>query len=51
MVLSRIRDKLQGTDFDNEDPLEVDEQVEKLIKQATSAENLCQNYIGWCAYW
>jgi hypothetical protein len=51
MVLSRIKDKLQGTDFNNEIVILEDEQVEKLIKQATSNENLCQNYIGWCAFW
>lgn len=51
IVLARIRDKLQGTDFSNLVPLNVNDQVEKLIKQATSAENLCQNYIGWCPYW
>lgn len=51
MVLSRIIDKLQGTDFDNDIPLDVDDQVDKLIKQATNSENLCQNYIGWCPFW
>ena len=25
--------------------------VERLIAQATSHENLCQCYIGWCAFW
>ena len=29
----------------------VAEQVEKLIKQATNTENLCQHYIGWCSFW
>ena len=31
--------------------LPVAEQVEKLIKQATEPENLCQHYIGWCSFW
>ncbi|KAJ6794172.1 serine/threonine-protein kinase TOR [Iris pallida] len=26
-------------------------QVQKLIVQATSHENLCQNYVGWCPFW
>lgn len=26
-------------------------QVQKLILQATSPENLCQNYVGWCPFW
>ncbi|GMH23702.1 hypothetical protein Nepgr_025545 [Nepenthes gracilis] len=26
-------------------------QVQKLIAQATSHENLCQNYVGWCPFW
>ncbi|KAJ7542470.1 hypothetical protein O6H91_10G108000 [Diphasiastrum complanatum] len=26
-------------------------QVQKLIAQATSHENLCQSYIGWCPFW
>ncbi|RID62623.1 hypothetical protein BRARA_E01684 [Brassica rapa] len=25
--------------------------VQKLIDQATSHENLCQNYVGWCPFW
>ncbi|KAJ8485116.1 hypothetical protein OPV22_017601 [Ensete ventricosum] len=31
--------------------LSVKYQVDKLIKQATSHENLCQNYVGWCPFW
>ncbi|KAG6571908.1 Serine/threonine-protein kinase TOR, partial [Cucurbita argyrosperma subsp. sororia] len=31
--------------------LSVKVQVEKLIGQATSHENLCQNYVGWCPFW
>ena len=31
--------------------LPVDIQVEKLLAQATSVENLCQHYIGWCSFW
>lgn len=31
--------------------LPVDDQVDKLLAQATSVENLCQHYIGWCSFW
>ncbi|XP_030468800.2 serine/threonine-protein kinase TOR-like isoform X2 [Syzygium oleosum] len=31
--------------------LSVKLQVQKLIVQATSQENLCQNYLGWCPFW
>ncbi|KAE9596461.1 putative non-specific serine/threonine protein kinase [Lupinus albus] len=31
--------------------LSVKLQVQKLIVQATSHENLCQNYVGWCPFW
>eukprot|EP00501_MAST-03F_sp_TOSAG23-6_P002180 GSMAST32.ASY1.ANO1.2280.1 assembled CDS len=36
---------------DDESPLSVEKQVDKLIKQATSKDNLCQCYIGWCPFW
>lgn len=48
-VLKRIRSKLHGTDFCGE--LDVSEQVLKLIEQATSVDNLCQHYVGWCSFW
>mmetsp|Transcript_43849 Transcript_43849/g.50443 ORF Transcript_43849/g.50443 Transcript_43849/m.50443 type:complete len:164 (+) Transcript_43849:2-493(+) len=50
-VLERIKHKLTGKDFNNTEPLTHIKQVDKLIKQATSEENLCQSYIGWCPYW
>ena len=34
-----------------QESLEVCQQVELLISQATSHENLCQCYIGWCPFW
>ena len=39
-----------GRDFANT-TLDVQFQVQRLILQATSIENLCQCYIGWCAFW
>ncbi|KAG2704801.1 hypothetical protein I3760_05G022000 [Carya illinoinensis] len=31
--------------------LSVKSQVQKLIIQAKSHENLCQNFVGWCPFW
>lgn len=50
-IVHRVRDKLTGRDFCTEEPLDVHKQVELLIAQATSHENLCQCYIGWCPFW
>lgn len=50
-VVKRVRDKLTGRDFDPNHTLDVETQVDLLIKQATSHENLCQCYIGWCPFW
>ena len=44
-------DKLQGTDFQKGTVLDVKNQVERLICQATSHENLAQSYLGWCPFW
>ena len=41
----------QGGDFGNDEPLDARTQVNKLILQATSHENLSQCYIGWCPFW
>lgn len=51
LVLKRITDKLTGNDFRRFHELTIPEQVDKLIQQATSVENLCQHYIGWCSFW
>ncbi|KAJ3319429.1 phosphatidylinositol kinase- protein kinase tor1 [Boothiomyces sp. JEL0866] len=48
-VVDRINSKLVGQDFKGKQ-LDVKEQVEKLIHQATSVENLCQCYMGWCPF-
>jgi len=63
-VLRRIAAKLNGTDFTppeslipllrgkgSTERLTVKLQVKRLIAQATSLENLCQAYIGWCPFW
>lgn len=54
-VMRRMSDKLTGRDFLPEgfigDSDSVTRQVRRLIQQATSHENLCQSYIGWCPWW
>lgn len=50
-IIYRVRDKLTGRDFDHEETLDIPEQVDRLIEQATDNENLCQSYIGWCPFW
>jgi FKBP12-rapamycin complex-associated protein len=50
-VVDRIKKKLVGKDFKENEALKVEEQVNKLIKQATSHENICQAYMGWCPFW
>jgi phosphatidylinositol kinase/protein kinase (PI-3 family) len=51
-VIRRVQDKLTGTDFNGPDetggePLDVPDQVQRLIVQATSNENLSQLFVGW----
>ncbi|WOK94449.1 serine/threonine-protein kinase TOR [Canna indica] len=54
---SSIQHAPENSELVSGDPREVDHglsvklQVEKLIQQATSHENLCQNYVGWCPFW
>jgi serine/threonine-protein kinase mTOR len=50
-VLDRVSQKLTGRDFKNNEELDVINQVNKLILEATKLENLCQHYIGWCSFW
>ncbi|EMS15353.1 FKBP12-rapamycin complex-associated protein [Entamoeba histolytica HM-3:IMSS] len=49
-VMRRVLEKLTGKDFGNEE-LNVHDQVDRLIREATSNENLSQSYQGWCPYW
>ncbi|KAL4777755.1 armadillo-type protein [Aspergillus nidulans var. acristatus] len=50
-VLARVREKLTGRDFKPSEELNVSDQVDKLLAQATSVENICQHWIGWCSFW
>lgn len=49
-VIGRIEAKLTGSDFTDES-IDIETQVDLLIKQATSIENLCQLFPGWCSLW
>ncbi|KAJ7093820.1 phosphatidylinositol 3-kinase [Mycena belliarum] len=51
LVYNRVQHKLTGRDFDIDVALSVEDQVDKLIRQAMSLENLCQCFAGWCAFW
>ena len=51
-VIDRVKKKLRGRDFEMDGKaLSVTGQVDRLIQQATSHENLCQLYYGWCPFW
>jgi len=50
-AISRVESKLNGTDFDDAKKKTVLEQIQRLIMEATSHQNLCQSYIGWCPFW
>ena len=45
-VYQRVQKKLVGRDFDPNEELSVEDQVRKLIRQATALENLCQCFPG-----
>lgn len=60
-VINRIQSKLNGRDFfshlaasesgGHRPASTVEQQVERLIAEATSVENLCQLFVGWCPFW
>ncbi|KAJ7858122.1 FAT domain-containing protein [Mycena olivaceomarginata] len=51
LVYNRVQHKLTGRDFNMDIALSVEDQVDKLIRQAMALENLCQCFAGWCAFW
>ena len=51
IVLERVSDKLKGTDFNKNEELKIYDQIQRLIRQATSHENLSKSYMGWCPFW
>ena len=48
-VIRRVDNKLTGREFGEQ--LTVAEQVQRLIEAATSHQNLCQCFVGWCPFW
>lgn len=51
-VIERVLNKLNGLDFPrSKGPLDPASQVHRLLNEATSEENLCQAYLGWCPFW
>eukprot|EP00771_Trimastix_marina_P000832 gnl/Trimastix_PCT/1865.p1 GENE.gnl/Trimastix_PCT/1865~~gnl/Trimastix_PCT/1865.p1 ORF type:complete len:1904 (-),score=747.44 gnl/Trimastix_PCT/1865:385-6096(-) len=48
-VMERVRKKLAGCEFGPS--LSVHKQVDRLIQEAVSHENLCQAFVGWCPFW
>lgn len=50
-VIDRIKLKLSGRDFKQSEVLPVPQQVNNLILQARSTQNLCACYVGWCPFW
>lgn len=51
LVLNRVKEKLTGHDFKPDRELSYIDQVDQLLGEAVSYENLCQHYIGWCSFW
>lgn len=67
VVIRRVLDKLNGLDFQQQQvqhphpqphptgssasSCSVAEQVDRLIQEATSNENLSQSFFGWCPFW
>lgn len=49
-VLRRIEMKLDGRDIAENREISIGEQVDYLLKQATSTDNLCSMYEGWTAW-
>lgn len=50
-IINRIKDKLNGNDFQNEKNISIENQVNNLIVQATDPNNLCEMYRGWYPWW
>ncbi|CAI9104417.1 OLC1v1003083C2 [Oldenlandia corymbosa var. corymbosa] len=46
-ILRRVEMKLDGRDITDQREISIEEQVDFLLKQATSVDNLCNMYEGW----
>ena len=51
IVIERVSDKLNGTDFNKNEELKISRQIRRIISQATSHENLSQTHPGWFPFW
>ncbi|KAH7108058.1 FAT domain-containing protein [Auriculariales sp. MPI-PUGE-AT-0066] len=51
LVYQRVKNKLTGRDFNENEVLSIQQQYIRLVHQARSEENLCQLYFGWVACW
>jgi phosphatidylinositol kinase/protein kinase (PI-3 family) len=49
-ALDRVRAKLDGMTSDDDVPLPVARQVDRLIAQAVDTRNLAVMYVGWGSY-
>ncbi|KAK6038207.1 FATC domain protein [Cooperia oncophora] len=43
-VINRIEHEIAGSEFE----VDIHEQIDRFVEQATLHGNLCQCYIGWC---
>ena len=54
-LLPTVDERLRGIHRHNNnqegEPESVEEQLLKLIEEATNVENLCEMYTGWCPCW
>ncbi|KAJ3417524.1 hypothetical protein HDV05_003388 [Chytridiales sp. JEL 0842] len=50
-LLKRLRAKLEGLDRDSNKPQPISKQVELVMKEAQSIDNLALMYEGWMAWW
>ena len=50
LAIARVKQKLEGKEFGNGEPVSVEEQVSLLIQQATDIWALSSAFQGWCAF-
>eukprot|EP00172_Hildenbrandia_rubra_P000040 Plantae.Rhodophyta-Hildenbrandia_rubra.ctg10178.p1 GENE.Plantae.Rhodophyta-Hildenbrandia_rubra.ctg10178~~Plantae.Rhodophyta-Hildenbrandia_rubra.ctg10178.p1 ORF type:complete len:1219 (-),score=182.70 Plantae.Rhodophyta-Hildenbrandia_rubra.ctg10178:1597-4974(-) len=49
-AIDRVKDKLYGREFGC-GVVSPEDQVVRIVADATSVENLCQHFVGWCPFW
>ena len=50
-IIQRVQDKLTGNDYGGKTSLTIENQVDRLVKDACKTENLAQMYSGWHSSW